>query len=426
MSDTSSTQQKSYKAIAKRYKKESETATALLLKSKENEQKAYDDQEAVQFKFQKLTEEHTTLTEEHAETKNQMADFLNKMANELQEGANADDFSDEQMLDKVRQMKTQAEAGQKEADAFRMLGVLQVEFNLLQEQMETIRKEGFKVRKQGQKTKKGLSKTHRGEDVQDGVLRAFEPDRCCAVSWANGLGQQCSRHWVQNDDGDWTHMCKTHSGLCSKQEDGSIQFEGSFGVYHQPRPTKWGEHGLKVQKEYRAGGKIPWKLNAIDYDRQVEEMCLNVPADVPRFAFPELPAPSIPAPDDEFSDDEDGADDDASQISLSDSEGADDVANLEDVATEDSEIEEDEKCEKCGKTEEECDWEGDGPALTTYAVNNKMWCPDCISDDCGDGMGPLIITHDAPEDFEETEVVSPTPSSATDGTMSLDEDEVSE
>lgn len=51
---------------------------------------------------------------------------------------------------------------------------------------------------------------------------------------------------------------------------------------------------------------------------------------------------------------------------------------------EDLGAEEDPVCEQCGKTEAECDWEGDGPALSTYAVNGKLWCPDCISDDCNE------------------------------------------
>mgnify|MGYP007025663218 CR=1 FL=1 len=42
-----------------------------------------------------------------------------------------------------------------------------------------------------------------------------------------------------------------------------------------------------------------------------------------------------------------------------------------------------EMCQKCGKTEKDFDPDDfDGPALTTYAVNGKVWCPDCISDDC--------------------------------------------
>jgi len=44
----------------------------------------------------------------------------------------------------------------------------------------------------------------------------------------------------------------------------------------------------------------------------------------------------------------------------------------------------DDVCEKCGKTE--ADFEGlfKGPAITMYAVNNRLWCPDCIYDDCNE------------------------------------------
>ena len=50
----------------------------------------------------------------------------------------------------------------------------------------------------------------------------------------------------------------------------------------------------------------------------------------------------------------------------------------------DAEEEEDDKCEKCGKGEKDFEDMFDGDALSTYAVNGKLWCPDCIHDDCND------------------------------------------
>ena len=47
-------------------------------------------------------------------------------------------------------------------------------------------------------------------------------------------------------------------------------------------------------------------------------------------------------------------------------------------------IESDDKCEKCGKGEKDFEDMFDGDALSTYAVNGKLWCPDCIHDDCND------------------------------------------
>ena len=45
-------------------------------------------------------------------------------------------------------------------------------------------------------------------------------------------------------------------------------------------------------------------------------------------------------------------------------------------------IEEPIVCEKCSTTEEGHEDDCDGPFITHYAVNGKMWCCDCIADDC--------------------------------------------
>ena len=59
-------------------------------------------------------------------------------------------------------------------------------------------------------------------------------------------------------------------------------------------------------------------------------------------------------------------------------------------------IESDDKCEKCGKGEKDFEDMFDGDALSTYAVNGKLWCPDCIHDDCND-------ESDEDEDEDEDE-----------------------
>ena len=44
-------------------------------------------------------------------------------------------------------------------------------------------------------------------------------------------------------------------------------------------------------------------------------------------------------------------------------------------------VDEEEKCEQCGKTEEDCITEGmlfDTGCLSIYAVDNRLLCPDCI------------------------------------------------
>ena len=231
-------------------------------------------------------------------------------------------------------------------DAVRMFGELQVKYNLLTEEMNAYKE---KIAPKQAKKQKGLSGQHRKEDCDAGVLRPFAANRCSAVSWANGLAQQCSRHWDKHDGGKTTHLCKTHHKLVN--EEG--QYTGSWGLYHQKRPTCWGDHGLKVQNEWKkmVGKPINYKLKSAPYEEQFAAMVAEVAEDVPRFDYPELVC-GVCAPveeDDEFSSDEEGADD-------------------EDVSTDEMEVSDDEDEEEVA----------DEPVAPVQAV---------------------IVPHDAPEDF---------------------------
>ncbi len=243
------------------------------------------------------------------------------------------DTADE-VLDWVEQKANEDQAEKTQQDALRMLGELQVKFNLLTEQMEE-----HKVKTlNSNKKQKGLSGQHRKEDCINGNLRPFVECRCSAISWANGLAQQCSRHWDKHADGKSSHLCATHHKLLVEDECGKCVYTGSWGLYHQERPKVWGEHGLKVQNEWkkRVGKNIPYKLKQADYETQFAEMASKVPAEVPRFDYPKKVNGAVEAPAKElaelFSDDEE--DDNSSQITIgfSDDEG-DDVANLADVET---------------------------------------------------------------------------------------------
>ena len=231
-----------------------------------------------------------------------------------------------ELLDWVKTQAERAEANQVQADALRMFGELQVKFNLLEEQMAVIRRDGYKVSKN--KKEKGLSSEHRKEHiVQANHLPLFVSNRCSALVYSNGKGCQCSRHWdsKQNPDGKDTHLCLTHNKLLV---DGV--FTGSTGLYHQERPARWGEYGLSVQKEYKTGGKISWKMPQCEWNTQFNspEFQASIPADVPKFPYPKL--------DVQVSDDED---DDASVMSVSTGASSQteefpaDVANLADVET---------------------------------------------------------------------------------------------
>jgi len=196
-------------------------------------------------------------------------------------------------------------------DAVRMFGELQVKFNLLTEEMaEHLAKNAPKASKK----QKGLSGQHRKEDCDAGVLRPHQVSRCSAVSWANGLAQQCSRHWDKHDDGKMYHLCKTHHKLVN--EEG--QYTGSWGLYHQKRPTCWGDHGLKVQNEWKKmiGKPINYKLKTAPYEEQFAAMVAQVGDEVPRLDYPELTCqPCAPVEEEEVvfsSDDEDDESDDES------------------------------------------------------------------------------------------------------------------
>lgn len=253
-------------------------------------------------KFQHIYQQHLDLT--GLETADELTDWIEKKAQSAQE-------------DQLQQ------------DAVRMLGELQIKTNLLEEQLAKIRQEGYKVSKS--KAKKGLSGSHRQEKLDVGKLEVFHPDRCCAMVWADGKGSQCSRHWDKNPDGTWSKVCKTHQKHISA--DGKT-WTGSFGLYHLCRPATWGEHGLYVQNEYksRTGKGICWKMKQAEYLPQFEskEFQDSIPDDVPFYNFPEKvnePKKVLA----EFSSDEED-EDDHQTIAFSDSDGGNDVADLNDVA----------------------------------------------------------------------------------------------
>jgi hypothetical protein len=290
----------------------------------------------------------------------------------------------------VEGQSLEAQAEQTHEDAVRMLGALQIQFNLLQEKHEAM-KEQLAPKKQSKK-QKGLSGQHRKEDVAEGVLRPFVECRCSAISWANGLAQQCSRHWDKHDDGKESHLCKTHHKLINDEG----QFTGSWGLYHQPRPQNWGDHGLKVQKEWSkmVGKPINYKMKQAEYDAQFPEMAGAVSQEVPRFDYPELTcqecAPVEEEDELEFSDDEEGADDEVSleDLEFSDEEDEESGADDEPVSPKEAELEE-ALAENEGHT-----W---APA------GHRETLPDGTILEA-DGTGGVKVI-DAPEEEVETEVI---------------------
>tara|TARA_R110000803_G_scaffold88854_4_gene155894 strand:+ start:3229 stop:4536 length:1308 start_codon:yes stop_codon:yes gene_type:complete len=330
-----------------------------------------------------------------------------------------DDATDRDILSQVENIAEEASSEQTQKDALRMLGELQVKYNLLQEQMDRIRVEGYKVSKS--KKGKGLSQGHRKEKVSVGVLECFQEDRCCAMVWANGLGSQCSRHWSVkgNPEGEDTKMCKTHG----KHLNGNI-YQGSFGLYHRNRPTIWGEHGLKVDTStYKVGNKISWKMKAPEYDAEYQGAEFQA-------SIPTLPNYLYPTEEQQFGDDSESEDESDMEVSADDAssdeeeqeqvedvpvkelaevedeeeEAEDDTLTLEPVVDEEHEAmlaqiakhgcaetddeeeqEDEERCQNCHKLESEFDQDDfDGPAITTFAVNGQKWCADCISDACSE------------------------------------------
>ncbi len=228
----------------------------------------------------------------------------------------------EEVFQWAEEKANEDQAEKTQQDALRMLGELQVKFNLLTEQMEKIKVEGFKVVKQTNKSK-GHSGTHRKEKVSQGVLECFHKNRCCAMVWADGLGQQCSRHWDKHEGGTSSRLCKTHY---KHYDPETHEYTGSHGLYHINRPQKWGDMGLSVQTgTFKVGGNICWKLKQAEYDCQFksQEFQDSIPDDLPAYCYPDAV----------FNDDDDDQSDSISVISGSDgTEGfPGDVANLADV-----------------------------------------------------------------------------------------------
>ncbi len=339
MSDNKSSK-KNYKAIAQRISAEKKTLQdqmgALKTKHDLDLKTMTDKKDDYKKQLKTKTEECDALAEQEQET--------DKFINDLYEKTGKDDHED--VLAWVDEQAEKESNNQVQQDAIRMLGELQVKFNLLSEQMDEVRKNGFKVSKS---KKAGFTGRHRGEDVQDGVLKCFQANHCCAISWSDGQGGQCSRHWDKNDgtytdkecgamtcpNGEKSKMCKTHAKLITP----SGTYEGAFGLYSQKRPTKWGEFGLKVQNEFKKDANICWKLKAVDYDAQIDDVLAGVPDSVPKYLFPDQTAEAQMV---EFSSDEEdeGEDDGSNSIS----EAGDDVGVMEDVESEEEqeqELEED-------------------------------------------------------------------------------------
>lgn len=287
--------------------------------------------------MKKLMKDYKTKTKaEIAEMKEKMeeqADDLEKTKHFISRCAelSGKETADE-VLEWVDKKATEDQAEKTQQDALRMLGELQVKFNLLTEEMEKHKEKTLNTNKK----QKGLSGQHRKEDCANGNLRPFVPCRCSAISWANGLAQQCSRHWDKHEDGKTSHLCATHHKLLCETEDGRMVYTGSWGLYHQPRPDNWGQYGLKVQNEWakRVDKPIPYKLKKADYDAQFAQMASEVADDVPRFDYPELKMEAVVEQKElaEFSSDEEDEDNDQQTIAFSDSDGGNDVADLNDVA----------------------------------------------------------------------------------------------
>tara|TARA_R110001592_G_scaffold22253_1_gene88788 strand:- start:40 stop:1281 length:1242 start_codon:yes stop_codon:yes gene_type:complete len=284
------------------------------------------------------------------------------------------DITGEQDPDAIKEWAYQQK---RDKDAVRMFGELQIEHNLLKEKLADIHLNGHKVSKS--KSKKGLSGTHRAEDIQNGVLRCFQEDRCCAIAWAEGKGQQCSRHWDKHEDGKTSKLCKTHHKLL--KHDGT--YEGAFGLYQKQRPTKWGECGLTFQREYKKDGKINWKMSELDYDRQfaTDEFQQSIPSDLPKYLFPDEDAPQTSSDEEmEVSDDET---DDEENVSADDEVSSD---------------EEEEVCDDCGKCLEGDNKCGEGcPAydagLEDVTNEDEMGGPypaPLLSEESEDEMGEMV------------------------------------
>jgi hypothetical protein len=313
---------KDYKATAKKYKTlydkeatlrtESEAKHTEWRKSVKEKmdisKKANDDLRAKCQEMEKALEEKDTIIQQEQDRVKHAEVFI-KACQELTGKSTADE---------VFAWMESAKCGE---DATRMFGELQVKYNLLNEKLDFIHKNGYKVAKSTAKSKKGLSTTHRKEDVGNGVLRCFQKDRCCAVVWANGLAQQCSRHWNSKDnpEGLDTKLCKTHNKKINDQG----QFTGSWGLYHQERPTNWGEWGLDIQNEWKKskGKPICYKMKEDQYTEQFNSQAFqeSIPEGWIRYDYPEKQAEVPLANEDgEFSSDDE--DDDAQTIGFSDEE----------------------------------------------------------------------------------------------------------
>lgn len=288
-----------------------------------------------------LTDENKTLQEElegQKEANETCMEWAGKLSTTIQGDL---EMGPDDILAWVEGQSLEAKAEKTHEDAVRMMGELQIRFNLLTEEMEKYKAEKQNSKKN--KKQKGLSGQHRKEDCDEGNVRPFVECRCSAVSWANGLAQQCSRHWDKHEDGKRSHLCKTHHKLLVVDEDGKEVYTGSWGLYHQERPKNWGDHGLKVQNEWKKmiGKPINYKLKEADYNAQFPAMCLAVPSSVPRFDYPEkvngpvAPVEDPEADEDLFSDDEEGAESSSEGSSVvefsDDEEEAEEVAPVEKV-----------------------------------------------------------------------------------------------
>jgi hypothetical protein len=331
MSSASSAQSapKDYKKTAQKYAKKVKTLEEQL----KTQEATYDENTKHQTetlkkqmkKVKTLKEQVKTLEEEKEAVEDRLAQS-HEFVRSLMEETGLD--NSDHILEWVKTQKQKETDNQVQQDALRMFGELQVKFNLLEEQMAIIRRDGFKVSKN--KKEKGLSSTHRNEHItQAGHLPVFEPSRCSAMVWSNGKGCQCSRHWdsKQNPDGRDTRLCLTHNKLLI---DGV--FTGATGLYHQQRPATWGEYGLSVQKEYKEGNSIPWRMKQAEWNVQWNsaEFQASIPEGTPRFPYPEQKVLA----------DVESDDDDLSVISGTTAstqafseEQENDVANLADVET---------------------------------------------------------------------------------------------
>ena len=324
-----------YKTMTKQLQKEK----GQLLKDKEERQKEYADlktetDDAAATALSCLKTEHT----KHKQTASKLKEALDEViqVKQVQEDAEVFiqemcDITGEEDPDAIKEWAIQQK---RDKDAVRMFGELQIEHNLLLEKLADIHLNGHKVSKS--KSKKGLSGTHRAEDIQNGVLRCFQEDRCCAIAWADGKGQQCSRHWDKHDDGKTSKLCKTHHKLL--KADGT--YEGAFGLYQKQRPTKWGECGLTFQREYKKDGKINWKMTELDYDRQfaTDEFQQSIPSDLPKYLFPEEDAPQTSSDEEmEVSDDE--TDDEDENVSADGEVSSDEEEEEAEVEAVEAEVE---------------------------------------------------------------------------------------